>query len=212
MTEDFQDFNELNAEQDEQLSMRPSRKKQIITAIICVLIVALIAVVLALVIKAYVFSTYTVDGISMYPTLDGGGGEYMDSDNKNGETLYLNRLAKVKRGDIVVFTPEWSAMRLSNGTYKALVKRVIAVGGDHLQIIDGKVWLNGTLLDEPYINGEMGHEHDGLDVIIEDGNIFCMGDNREHSSDCRDFGQVPASCIVGKCFLVKGLDGKLRKP
>ena len=197
---------------DEELDPKPSRKRQIIIALICVLIVILLAVTLALIIKTYVLTTFTVDGISMWPTLDGGSGAYMDSDTQNGETLYLNKVAKVKRGDIIVFSPEWESMIQADGSYKALVKRVIAVGGDHLQIIDGKVWLNGELLDEPYINEPMSHDYDGLDVVIADGNIFCMGDNRNHSADCRAFGQVPTSRVIGKCFLIKGLDDKLRKP
>ena len=194
---------------DEELELdpRPSRRRQIIVALVCVLIVVLLAVTLALIIKTYVITTFTVDGISMYPTLDGGGGASLDSDPQNGETLYLNRVAKIKRGNIVVFKPDWAAM---NG--KALVKRVIAVAGDHLQIINGKVILNGQPLDEPYINEAMNHDYDGLDVVIANGNIFCMGDNRNHSSDCRAYGQVPLDTVVGRCFLVKGLDGKLRKP
>ena len=199
---------------DETIADEPQspRKRQIITAVICVLVVMLVAVTCALLVKTYVIATFTVDGISMYPTLDGGNGASMDGDAKNGETLYLNRLAKLTRGDIVVFSAHWSGMQLSDGSYKSLVKRVIAVAGDHLQIIDGKVYLNGEMLDEPYINEDMQHDHDGLDVWIEDGNIFCMGDNRNHSSDCRVYGQIPVEWVVGKCFLVKGLSGKLRKP
>ncbi len=212
MAEDYNQFEPLDSSFEQELDPRPSRKRQVVVALICVLIVILLAVTLALIIKTYVISTYTVDGISMYPTLDGGGGASLDGDSKNGETLYLNRLGKVRRGDIVVFSPEWASMRQADGTYKALVKRVIAVGGDHLQIIDGKVWLNGTQLDEPYINEAMGHEYDGLDVMIEESNMFCMGDNRNHSSDCRAFGQVPQSTLIGKCFLIKGMNGKLRKP
>ena len=212
MQEERQNIDELNDLGVEDVDAQNPRKRQIVTAIICVLIVALLAVTCALLVKTYVLATFTVDGISMYPTLDGGNGASMDADAKNGETLYLNRVAKLKRGDIVVFTPDWEAMRTADGKQKSLVKRVIAVAGDHLQIIDGKVWLNGEQLDEPYINGEMSHEHDGLDIVISDGNIFCMGDNRNHSSDCRDHGEVPASTVVGKCFLIKGLNGKLRKP
>ena len=212
MTEDFSNFETLDSPLEQELDPRPSRKRQLITALICVVIVVLLAVTLALIIKTYVISTYTVDGISMYPTLDGGGGASLDGDSKNGETLYLNRLAKVKRGDIVVFSPEWESMRQADGTYKALVKRVIAMSGDRLQIKNGAVWLNGELLDEPYINEAMGHEYDGLDIVIGDGYMFCMGDNRNHSSDCRAFGQVPQSSLIGKCFLIKGIDGKLRKP
>ena len=211
MQEPIQDLPELNNIDTEELDTTNPRKKQIITAIICVLIVALLAVTSALLVKAYVIATFTVDGISMYPTLDGGGGASMDSNPNNGETLYLNRLAKIKRGDIVVFTPGWAGMQTMDGKQKSLVKRVIAVAGDHLQIIDAKVWLNDELLDEPYINGEMSHDYDGLDITISDGHIFCMGDNRDHSSDCREYGEVSLDTVVGKCFLIKGIDGKLRK-
>ena len=161
MTEDYQQFDDLNSFEESELEPKSSRKRQLIVAIICVLIVVRLAVSLALIIKTSVISTYTVDGVSMYPTLDGGAGASLDSDRNNGETLYLNRLAKVKRGDIVVFIPKWSGMG-----DKALVKRVIAVAGDHLQIVDGKVWLNGAVLDEPYINEAMNHNYDGLVDVV----------------------------------------------
>ena len=207
MDEPRRDFDKLNTLDAEDLQPAASRRRQIFTAVICVLIVVLLAVTSALLVKTYVIATFTVDGISMYPTLDGGGGSQLDGDAQNGETLYLNRLAKIRRGDIVVFTPEWTG---TSG--KSLVKRVIAVAGDHLQIIDGKVYLNGDLLDEPYLNEKMSHDHDGLDVVVSQGHIFCMGDNRNHSSDCRSFGEASLEWVVGRCFLIKGLNGKLRKP
>ncbi len=202
--------------QTEIPEVQPERNnpKRIIVSVICVLLVVAIAVTSALLLKKYVFSTFIVDGISMYPTLDGGNGALIEGDSDeertNGETLYLNKKATIKRGDIVVFTPDW-IVDGKTGQKASLVKRVIALGGDHVQITDGKVYINGELLDEPYINSDSVMA-DEIDLVVPDGQMFCMGDNRNHSSDSRVYGCASLDTLVGKCFLIKGLDGKLRKP
>ena len=194
--------------QDTTLEDPKARSKRIATSVAIVLLVIVLAIATALLLKYFVLDTFTVDGISMYPTLDGGNGANLDDDENNGETLFLNKMAKIKRGDIVVFVPD-------KGTFagRTLVKRVIAIGGDHVQIKDNAVYLNGQLLVEDYTNDQEPAIYDqDLDFYVEEGNVFCMGDNRNHSSDCRVFGQVSLDTVVGRCFLIKGLDGKLRKP
>lgn len=194
--------------QDPPLEDPKARTRRIATSVAIVLLVIVLAIATALLLKYFVLDTFIVDGISMYPTLDGGNGANLDDNENNGETLFLNKMAKIKRGDIVVFVPD-------KGTFagRTLVKRVIAIGGDHVQIKDNAVYLNGQLLVEDYTNDQEPAIYDqDLDFYVEEGNVFCMGDNRNHSSDCRVFGQVSLDTVVGRCFLIKGLDGKLRKP
>ena len=110
-----------------------------------------------------------------------------------------NLFSDVERGDVIVFK---SDLVDENGEQKHLIKRVIAVGGDTIEIRDGYVYLNGEMLDEPYvaeegISGEMGS------VTVEEGKMFVMGDNRRVSQDSRspELGQVEESSIVGKVVL-----------
>ena len=187
------------------ISTPSSRKKKVIVTVIVLLLVVVLAVTSALIVKFYVISTFVVQGTSMWPTLDGGSGEMDDNDLANGEILYLNKLAKIKRGDIVVCTPDWPSLM-----GRSIVKRVIGVAGDTVKVQDNRVYLNGEPLDEPYINPDMD-TIDGEWTVGED-EIFCMGDNRNNSLDSRVGGPIPLSKVEGKCFLIKGIGGKLRTP
>ncbi len=195
------EFQDLAPEVDKQLKQR-----RIIVSVVCVLLVVILAVTTGLLLKKYVFASFIVDGISMYPTLDGGSGENQDNQRTNGEVLYLDKLSKISRGDIVVFNTD----KAHADTVSTLVKRVIAVGGDRLQIVSNVVYLNGEKLDEPYLN--KSHTYLDIDLYVPANHVFCMGDNRDSSLDSRAFGAVSLDDVIGKCFLIKGLDGKLRKP
>ena len=77
--------------QDPPLEDPKARTRRIATSVAIVLLVIVLAIATALLLKYFVFDTFTVDGISMYPTLDGGNGALIDDDQNNGETLYLNK-------------------------------------------------------------------------------------------------------------------------
>ncbi len=193
---------------EENLNLNP--KKSIWPKIFIVLAVILVAVIIALVVSKVCFATFIVDGISMYPTLDGGNGENQDSITTNGEKLILNKVANIKRNDIIVFTQNWDILPASKQG-KPLVKRVIAIGGDKIKIYDNKVLLNDTILEEPYLPQGVSMSN-MAEVAVPEGSFFCMGDNRNNSTDCRYSGTcVPKDNVLGKCILIKGLDGKLRK-
>ncbi len=182
-----------------QLNEKSQNRKRLLVSLVAILLVAILAVSTALVVKFYVISTYYVNGESMLPTLNGGD----DSVQKDGDLLYLNKLARIKRGDIIVFTPDW--IDDGNGNFRSLVKRVIGVGGDTVEIKSNEVFVNGDKLDEPYIKEPM--QTPDLVVSVPNGFLFCLGDNRNNSSDSRTFGCVDLDDVVGKCFLIKRASG-----
>lgn len=113
------------------------------------------------------------------------------------EVIY--RIAKPARGEIVVFrSPE--AHRAEDKT--DLIKRVVAVEGDEIEVKDGKLYLNGLPQDEPFIREAM--DDDFPKERIKPGHIFVMGDNRNDSRDSRymDPGQVPLENLVGRAELI----------
>lgn len=197
MMTDVQGFEKV------ELDPRSASRKRWLIAAATLLLMVILAVTCALVVRYFVITTFYVNGSSMYPTLSGGDDNVPD----DGDVLYLNKLAKIKRGDIIVFTPDW--LTDDGETYRTLVKRVIGVGGDRVQIINNLLYLNGELVNESYIAEPMNTSD--LDVIVPDGHIFCMGDNRNNSADSRYYGCAPLDCVHGKCFLVRR-NGKLRKP
>ena len=99
------------------------------------------------------------------------------------------------RGEVVVFN--WPV-----DPERQLVKRVIGVPGDTVEIRSGAVYVTGTPLSEPYIASLHGIRENIGPVEVSEGYYFVMGDNRLHSNDSRDWGLVARDDIVGKIWLV----------
>lgn len=147
------------------------------------------ALVLAFIITQFIRPTL-VRGESMHPTL------------VENDYLIINRMAykvgEPKEGDIIVFSTD---LLQENGHNKDLVKRVIAVEGDHIKVEDSKVYVNNKLLEEPYINDNYTEGY--IDMVIPENKVFAMGDNREKSLDSRyeDVGLVDEGDIMGKVLV-----------
>lgn len=87
---------------------------------------------------------------------------------------------------------------------ESYIKRVIALPGEHVQIKDGKVYINGEELQEDYLKeGTITDSHGGVftDFIVPNNCVFAMGDNRQNSSDCRVFGCIPLEKIESKVWI-----------
>jgi signal peptidase I len=144
----------------------------------------LLSVVLFLGINA-VSSRIRVESISMQPTLYAGN------------FVLVNKLAyKIgtpSRGDIIVFRYP------PDPTQVPYIKRVIGLPGDQVHITDGKVYINGGLLVEPYL---ITTTNRGGDWTVPANSLFVMGDNRNNSSDSRSWGFVPLQNVIGKAEVV----------
>ena len=118
--------------------------------------------------------------------------------------IFLSRQAytlfgEPERGDIVVFHTD---LRTVDGKEKFLVKRIIGLPGETVSITGGVVYINGEPLEEDYtLDGYTNTELE--DVVVPEGELFCMGDNRQNSIDSRDssVGCVPIDQIIGKAVL-----------
>jgi signal peptidase I len=161
--------------------------------------VVVVAVLIAVLLRTFVVATYSIPSGSMEPTL------------QIGDRIVVNKLSYhlhgVDRGDIVVFstppTEDCAGQPVSD-----LVKRVIGLPGETISLADGRVYINGHVLTEPYLPSDARNDtYPGPSNAayslnhayrIPAGEVFMMGDNRSQSCDSRYWGTVRESTIVGK--------------
>ena len=162
-----------------------------------------VSVLTVMLLFTFVIRMISVDGTSMLPTL------------QNGDRLLVLDAAwcgELQYGDIVV-------LRKENFYYEPIVKRIIAVGGQTVDIdySTGSVYVDGKLLEEDYIN-EPTFDDEGMEfpVTVDEGCIFVMGDNRNASDDSRNprLGIVDERYVLGRAvfLLFPGRDSVTKAP
>lgn len=131
-------------------------------------------------------------------------GQSMQPNFPDAEYLLTEKVSyyirKPVRGDVIVFTPPVSET-------DEYIKRIIGLPGDTVMVQDGKVYVNGKILDEPYIDPSVytfdeGFLGEGHEFTVPEGKYFVLGDNREHSSDSRAFGPIAFNKISGRAWVV----------
>jgi signal peptidase I len=147
------------------------------------------AFLVAFVVKTFLIQAFFIPSGSMLPTLH------------EEDRVLVNKLSydlhDVHRGDLVVFErPENEAA----GQIKDLIKRVVGLPGERIESRDGDVYIDGDLLEEPYLAD--GAETTGLEPqTVPEGHVFVMGDNRGDSMDSRVFHAINEDLIVGRAFV-----------
>lgn len=145
-----------------------------------------LTVALVLLLNAFVFRFSVVSGDSMNNTL-------FDGDR----LIISDAFYTPARGDIIVFQSKDPDFHTDS--YRRLVKRVIAVGGDRVAIYNDVVYVNGQALDEPYAFHDFPSTPYMAERTVSPGCVFVLGDNRAHSEDSRRFvEEVDARLIIGK--------------
>lgn len=201
---------------------KKAKIKDIIEWIYCIII----AVVLALLVKYFLGTPTIVKQTSMVPT-------FQPNDRLILNRLYRTFKTTPQRGDIITFeaptvsnsagekvdleNPVAKYTNKTNGlvskffynvveiTKRSYIKRVIGLPGDHVEIKDGSVYINGEKLEEDYLSSDVKTESVNggqyLDIIVPEKTVFVMGDNRPDSIDSRKFGCIPYEKIEGKIVL-----------
>jgi signal peptidase I len=125
-----------------------------------------------------------VESISMEPNL------------YEGQFVVVNRLAyrwaNPERGDIIVFY-------FPNNPAKRYIKRVIGIGGDQISASNGSVFVNGILLDEPYLASRPNYDGEWT---VGPGELFVLGDNRNNSNDSKNWGTLELDAVIGKAIFI----------
>ena len=195
--------------------MNKKQWKNLIEWIICIII----AFILAILIKYFIVTPTVVRQSSMYPTLKENQRLILNRWSRTTKQM-------PERGDIVTFEAP-SEKKMSDETRQTLIaqyknksnnylynfsyyvleinkesyiKRVIGLPNDRIEIKDGKVFVNGNEYSEPYLQDTVITESRNScfeDFIVPENCIFAIGDNREGSKDCRDFGCIPMEKIEG---------------
>jgi signal peptidase I len=191
---------------------RTTEKKGSILRELPVLVV--IAFAVALLIKSFVLQAFFIPSASMEPTL------------REGDRVLVEKLSYLvsgpQRGQVIVFEkditgavvvdpdPSWTdtltdslkgLFGFPSGDTQDFIKRVMAVGGDTIEGREDGVYVNGEIVDEPYL--EEGQTTGVFGPFtVPDNHVFVMGDNRDNSDDSRGFGAVPEDRVVGHAFVL----------
>lgn len=149
-----------------------------------------ISLALAIGARSYLYEPFVVNGAGMEPTY------------KNGDYLFINKLDRdIARGDIVVFRFPTHASRL-------LIKRIIGLPSETVDVEAGKVFINRRVLDESgYLSDDT---QGGISITLADDQYFMLGDNRAESADSRIYGPVSRADILGTIFF--DVPGLLKNP
>ncbi len=161
----------------------------------------IIVMIIAFVIRYFVIQPFVVDGDSMLPTF------------VNNEYLIAEKISydfhQPRRGDVVIF-------RYPKNPSVIYIKRIIGLPGENIKIIDGKVEVadHGSdqynIIDENYLSlgaktetnlVENDQPGSGFKIALQENEFFVLGDNRDHSSDSREWGVLPRANIIGRVWL-----------
>ena len=165
------------------------------------LVVIAVALGAAMLVRMYVLQQFYISGPSMETT--------MFTDDRVLVNKLSYRLHDIRRGDVVVF--DRVTMNGNTVAHDDLIKRVVALSGEAIEIKNCDVYINDTKLTEDYLPENDVSNPDPAArcrvvsmrrITVPEGHVFVMGDNRPESFDSRSFGSIPESLVIGRAFAV----------
>jgi signal peptidase I len=189
-----EDEDEDDLEPEDDTTEAPSAARRRARGLLDWVVVIGVALLVAFLVRTFVLAHFVVDGHSMDTTLH------------DGDRVFVNKLSyrlhDPRRGDVVVLH------EINGGTDRDLIKRVIALEGETIEVRNCVVLVDGRVLEEPYLDpqlvtpGNCGGDYGP--TAVPDDHVFVMGDNRAGSQDSRSdaVGPIDVDDIVGRAFVV----------
>lgn len=185
------------------LELIPSAKKSrlFLRQVFEWIVVIVIALVVAMLVRLFLLQQFYISGPSMETT--------MFTDDRVLVSKLAYEIGEIDRGDIVVF--DRATMNGNQIEHDDLIKRVIGLGGETIEIRDCIVYIDGAKLEESYLPSrdlELTNLSDRCGVVnmdatkIESDEVFLIGDNRPQSFDSRMFGAIKKDLIIGQAFVI----------
>ena len=180
---------------DDAFDVAPAPKKSPsgVRAFFDWVVVIAVALLVAFVVRTFVLAHFVVEGSSMYSTLE------------TSDRVFVNKLSyrlhDPNRGDVVVLH------QITGASERDLIKRVIALPGETVEVRNCSVLIDGRVLNEPYLDPEVVTPTDcggdySLNGPVPVNHVFVMGDNRGGSQDSRVIGTINDDDLVGRAFVV----------
>lgn len=155
-----------------------------------------VSLAVALALRLLIIEPRYIPSLSMYPTFEVGDQLAVEKVTK--------RIRPFNRKEVVVFNPPETFREIvgssSRKSKEALIKRIVAIEGDKVEVMGGKLFINGVEQDEPFTAEDAEYEFGP--VLVPPGEVLCLGDNRNHSLDGHIWGFLPAENVIGRAVFV----------
>ena len=158
-----------------------------------------ISLAIALILRFTIIEPRFIPSLSMYPTFDVGDQLAVEKVTKRLKPFYRN--------EVVVFNPPQAFRDIVENQYgdkskgkEALIKRIVAIAGDKVEVNRGKLFINDQPQDEPWVAENALYTFGP--VVVPPGNVLVLGDNRNHSLDGHIWGFLPTTNVIGRAVFV----------
>jgi len=153
------------------------------------------SLVIALALRFFIVEPRYIPSLSMFPTFDVGDQLAVEKVTK--------RFRPLARSEVVVFNPPQAFKDIIGADKKskeALIKRIVATEGDVVKVTNGDLYVNGEKQNEPYTAENAAYEFGP--VVVPPGEVFVLGDNRNHSLDGHIWGFLPKENVIGRAVFI----------